>query len=86
MIIDRGAHIGFGGGDRPALVRGLLRERLVARRFLRPQAAPVLPPLDAGDEPLSIVRIDAGRDILTGQIVRKYQIDSRVPRHASSPS
>ena len=39
MIIDRGLHIGFGGADRPALVRRLLRERLVARRFLRPQAA-----------------------------------------------
>jgi hypothetical protein len=71
MIINRGAHIGFGGGDRPALVRRLLRERLVARRFLRPQAAPVLPPLDAGDEPLNIVRIDAGREV-TRQIVRKY--------------
>jgi hypothetical protein len=70
MIIDRGAHIGFGGGERPALARRPLRERLVARGFLRPQAAPVLPPLDEDDEPLSIVRIDAGRDVAR-QIMRK---------------
>jgi hypothetical protein len=39
------------------------RQRLVARRLFRPQAAPVLPPLDAGDERLSIVWIDVCRDV-----------------------
>src|SRR4051812_24613746 len=82
--VDRGAQIGFRRRHLAAALGRFDREFRVTRAFLAPDAAPIVPALDALRQSLEIVGIDAGRDV-TRRHVHKDKIDLRITRHAPSP-
>lgn len=82
MIVNRGAKVRFARGDEALPRNRLVAERFMPVRLLAPDAAPVGPAIDARDQPLQVVGIDAGRHVSRGE-VRKNQVNLRIGCHAN---
>ena len=80
VVVHRGTNERFRRSPAVALGFRFLAQRLVARAFLRPQAAPVLPPRHPRHQRTQIVRVDAG-GLVAWNEVREDQIDLRVTLH-----
>jgi len=80
VVVHRRANKRFRRGPAVALRFRFLAQCLVARAFLRPEAAPVLPLRYPRHQRAQIVRVDAG-GLVAWNEVREDQIDLRVTLH-----
>ena len=80
MIINGSAKVRLARGDEAPLRGRLVAEQFMPMGFLGPDAAPVGPAIDAGDKPLYVVRVDAGRNVSRNEM-GKDQIYLRVGCH-----
>src|SRR4051794_19656865 len=80
VIINSRAQISLRGCQMAPIRGRVLGELFMLERFIRPDGAPVLPPVDALHKPLQIEGIDAGLNVPWLE-QRECQINARVRGH-----